>query len=215
MDATIPPRLADRAYLVAYHLEKQKPFGSNRSQVLNGAMLIELWLAGAITDSSGRAVAGTGTPERWSGREAELSALVRDSEKPRRWKRWVRKDAGATERAVRARLAQQRVIRIEERKLLGFIDRPRVTVRDTRVIKELVSRCRRAVLSGVPAQDVEVLDAALVALVAAAEWNTVFSGRERRTHRARIAEFAARSGPAAKALRDVVSDDQAAAASAG
>lgn len=217
MDTTIPTRLADRAYLAAYHLDKQRLTGDNRAQVLSAAMLIELWLAGALSDESKTAVAraSTRTGHPVSGREAELLSLVRDSGRPRRWKSWVRRDAATTERAVRARLAQQRVIRVEERRLLGLFDRPKVTVRDTRVVRELVARCRRAVLDPTPVQQVDPLDAALVAIVADAEWDTVFSSKERRAHRARIAELRARSGPAAKALRDVIRQDQAAAAAGG
>jgi len=39
----------------------------------------------------------------------------------------------------------------------------------------------------------------------------VFSGRERREHREQIRELAERAGPASKALRKVVEDQQAAA----
>ena len=213
MDA-IPTRLADRAYLVAYHLGRQKPTGRNRSHVLNGAVLIELWLTGAVVDEAGRAAAVASSGRSPAGREGDVLGLVRDSAQPRRWKYWVRKDSGTTERAVRGRLAGQRLVRVEDRRVLGLFDRPKVTVRDTRVVRELVDRCRRAVLQGTPVDQVQPLDAALVAVVAAAEWDTVFSGRERRQHRERIARLSARAGPAAQALRDVVRDDKA-AASAG
>jgi hypothetical protein len=211
VNTTLPTRLADRAYLVAYDVERKRLRGGNLGKVLNAAVLIELWLAGSITDENKCAAitSAAGRPaHRYGDVEAGVLARLRAS-KPRRWKHWVRQDARTTERTVRARLAEVHLVTVEERRILGLFDRPRVTVGDTRAIRELVARCRAAALQGRPVAQVEALDAALVAIVAAAEWNTVFSGRERRQHRARIAELATRSGPAAKALRDVVKDDQA------
>ncbi len=59
---------------------------------------------------------------------------------------------------------------------------------------------------------VERRDAALIALAAAGQLRTVFSGRQRRLHRRRIAELTAQAGPAAPALRKVVQQLQASAA---
>ena len=129
--------------------------------------------------------------------------------KPRSWRHWVQKDAKLTYQSVRQRLADDRVISVTEGTVLGIFPRKIVTVRDTRVVRELVADLRRVVLSPGAAPG-DPLDALLVPLVAAVELNTVFSGRERREHRERVRDLAEAAGPAAKALRKVVESQQAA-----
>ncbi|MFI7587570.1 GPP34 family phosphoprotein [Spongisporangium articulatum] len=215
MNGEAPARLGDCVYLLAYDPVKQRMTGrARRGTVVNAAVLVDLWLAGVLTDDGRRValVPAARAARGYAGLEADVIRQIREG-RPHRWKYWVRRGHRTAERAVRDRLATRRVLRVEERTLLWVVPRPRITVRDTHTVHELVARCRAAVLDHrVPVADVEAADAALVALVAAAEWNTVFTGKERRAHRHRIAEFAARSGPAAKALREVVRDEQASAA---
>jgi Golgi phosphoprotein 3 (GPP34) len=209
-------RLAEQALLIAWDRQKQKLTGSERTTMVSAAVLIELWLDGALAPDPKRAVP-TGRPSRETRGDApgraELLARIAAGPKPRTWKYWVEKGSKDTYRAVRTHLAKERLVRLEDRRFLGFAVAPRVTVRDGRLVGDLVERCRRAVLGAVPVDQVPVMDAALVAVVAAAELNTVFSGKERRAHRERIAGLSERAGPAAKALRSVVSEHQAAAAS--
>jgi hypothetical protein len=208
----IPTRLPERAYLIAYHVEKQKMTpGSSHAELVRAAALVELFLAGRLADDDGKvSVTGRRTDDRVL--DAVLDQI--SESKPRSWKHWVKKNHQATYEAVRERLAAERVIKVEEARLLGIFPKKNVTVRDTRVVRELVAGLRGAVLGGNPAAQLDVRDAALVALVAAVELNTVFSGRERRDCRDRIAQLALRAGPAAKALRSVVREKQADAASA-
>jgi hypothetical protein len=103
------------------------------------------------------------------------------------------------------------VISVSEGTVLGIFPKKVVHVRDTRIVRELVADLRRVVLGGTPANQLDPLAVALVPLVSAVELNTVFSGRERREHREQIRELAERAGPATKALRKVVEDQQAAA----
>jgi hypothetical protein len=206
MTTDLPSRLPDRAFLIAYDVEKQKLTGDSHGQLIRAAALVELTLAGRLVDDKGR-------PRVVGGRTDDpvLNAVLDQIEqsKPRTWRHWVEKDAKITYQAVRERLATARVISVTDGTVLGIFQKKIVTVRDTRIVRQLVADLRRVVLGGTPADQLDPRDLMLVPLVAAVELNTVFSGRERREHRDRIREFADRAGPAAKALRKVVESQQA------
>ncbi len=211
MTADLPTRLADRAFLIAYDVEKQKLTGGNsHGQLIRAAALVELTLAGRLVDDNGKPrITGQRTED------AVLSAVLKQIEnsKPRSWQHWVEKDAKITYQAVRERLTANRVITVTESTVLGIFPKKVVHVRDTRIVRELIAELRRVVLSGAPSKDLDPLALALVPLVSAVELNTVFSGRERREHRDRIRALALTAGPAAKALRKVF-ESQAASVSA-
>lgn len=212
MTADLPPRLPDRAFLIAYDVQKQKlTGGDSHGQLIRAAALVELTLAGRLVDENGK--------PRDTGRRTDdpvLDAILDQiaHSKARSWKYWVEKDAKVTYQAVRERLAKTRVIAVTDGTYLGILPRKVVHVRDTRIVRELVADLRRVVLSGAPAEQLDPLAVALVPLVSAVELNTVFSGRERRAHRERIRQLAERAGPASKALRKVVEGQQAAAGGA-
>jgi hypothetical protein len=221
----IPARLPERAYLIAYDVEKKKMApGSNHAELVRAATLVELFLDGRLVDDDGKvSVCGQRPDNRTDDRpdnrtdDGLLDAVLDQisASKPRSWKHWAKKNHQATYEAVRERLAADRMIKVEDARLLGIIPKKNVTVRDTRVVRELVADSRRAVLGGVPVAQLDDREAALAALVAAVELNTVFSGQERRAHRDKIAQLAVRAGPAAAALRRLVQDKQAAVATAG
>ena len=209
MTADLPTRLPDRAFLIAYDVEKHKlAGGDSHGQLIRAAALVELTLAGQLVDDNGK--------PRETGRRTDdpiLDAVLDQiaHSKARSWKYWVEKDAKITYQAVRERLATNRVITITEGTVLGIFPKKVVHVRDTRVVRELIADLRRVILSGVPSDQFDPLALALVPLVSAVELNTVFSGRERREHRERVRRLAERAGPAAKALRKVVESQQATA----
>ena len=199
--------LPERAYLIAYDPEKGKlSGGGTHAHLVRAAALVELLLGHQLVDEGGKArAAGGGTDD------PVLSAMLEQirGSKPRPWKHWVNKDRTATYEAVRERLGDLRVIKVERTRLLGVLAKDIVTVHDPRVVRELIAASRGAVLGGTPIAQLDARVAALVGLVAAVELNTVFSGRERREHRDRIAHLAGQAGPAAKALRRVFEDQQA------
>jgi len=210
MTAEVPNRLPDRAFLIAYDVEKHKlTGGDSHGQLIRAAALVELTLAGRLVDENGK--------PRDTGQRTDdpiLDAILNQiaSSKARSWKYWVEKDAKVTYQAVRERLATSRVISVTDGKVMGIFPKKVVHVRDTRVVRQLVTDMRRVVLSGVPSDQLDPLAVALVPLVSAVELNTVFSGRERREHRERIRRLAERAGPASKALRKVVENQQAVSA---
>lgn len=207
MTADLPPRLPDRAFLIAYDVDRHKlTGGDSHGQLIRAAALVELTVSGRLVDEHGKPQvrgAGAGDPV--------LDGLLTEiaGSKPRSWKYWVKKDAKLTYQAVRDRLAGEQAIAVTDGTVLRIFPKKVVHVRDTRTVRALVADLRRVVLSGAPPEQLDPLDVALVPLVAAVELNTVFSGRERREHRDRIKALAERAGPAAKALRKVVEDQQA------
>ncbi len=209
MPTEIPAGLAARAFLIAYDVERAKLTGANQAELVRAAAMVQLSLAGLLIDENGKALV--------SGRRTNDPVLdavldrIADS-RLRSWKHWVTTDPKSTYRGVRDRLAADRVIRVEEKTLLGVIPRKIVTVRDTRIVRELISGARATVLGGTPVEQLDAGQAALVALVAAVELNTVFNGRERRQHRDRIRRLTERAGPAVTALRRAVEDQHAATA---
>jgi hypothetical protein len=210
MNPEPPDRLTDRAFLVAYDVERHKVTGtSSHGQLVRAAALVELTLAGHLVDEDGKPH-GTGGRTGDPVLDTVLDMIA--ASRPRSWRHWVEKEHKVTYRAVRERLTDAGVIATTHRRILGLFPSTTVTVPDTRTVRRLVADLRRVVLGGTPAEQLDPLDVALVPLVAAVELNTVFSGRERREHRVEIRALAERAGPAAKALRKAVEGSRAAAA---
>jgi hypothetical protein len=206
MIADLTPRLPDRAFLVAYDVQKQKlTGGGSHRQLIRAAALVELTLAGRLVDQDGKPQ-DTGRRTDDPVLDAILDQIAHS--KARSWKYWVEKDAKVTYQAVRERLVTTRVITVTESTALGFFSKEVVRVRDTRIVRMLVADLRRVVLDGTPVEQLDPLAVALVPLVSAVELNTVFSGQERHEHRERIRALAERAGPASKVLRTVVEGQQ-------
>jgi hypothetical protein len=95
-------------------------------------------------------------------------------------------------------------IRLQPHRILGLFPTTRVTVRDPRVRKELVGRVTGALKQ--PIDRIDPADAALVAIVAAADLTHVLDRRTRRAYKRRIQELTALSGPIGPALRKAIRD---------
>ncbi|QXJ20405.1 GPP34 family phosphoprotein [Actinomadura graeca] len=202
-----PDSLPARMFLLAYDLRKQKMtmHGSQLGYVLRAAALTELYLDGRLGGDDRRPAPGTPGDDPY-GMLAQISGS-----RPRTWRYWIRKDSRPFVATVREELRRGGWIRVTRYRAFGLFPRERVTVKDPRVVKALWGGASSA-LRGRPVAHVNSYDAAAVALAAAGEMRSVLPGRDRRRHRRRIAELTARSGPAAPAVRKLISAERAAAA---
>ena len=211
-----PPSLPARLYLLVYDLEKKRMARySHLGNLLCAAALTDLFLDGRIADAGGRARPAD-APDRAAVADPVLADLLErvTASRPRTWKHWVGKGSRSTKPAVRDQLEADRLIRVERRRLLGVIPADRVTVPDTRVVRQLARQAGQALSGATPLTRVEPRDAALVALAAAGELGTVANRRMRREHKDRISKLSLIAGPAVPALRAVLRDEAAAAAAA-
>ncbi|MFD0684722.1 GOLPH3/VPS74 family protein [Actinomadura fibrosa] len=205
----IPESLPARMFLLAYDLRKQRMAkgGSRLGYVLRGAALTELYLDGRLSEDGRRPAPGTPGDDPY-GLLAEIAGS-----RPRSWQHWIRKGSRAFVATVRDELERDGWIRVRRHRVLGLFPSYQVTVKDPRVVKELWGGASQA-LRGRPVAHVNSYDAAAVALAAAGELTTVLPRADRRRYKRRIEELTARSGPAAPAVRKVISAENAAAASA-
>jgi hypothetical protein len=209
----LPESLPQRLYLLAYDTRRRRLRGGTQlGYVLRAAALTDLLLRGQLADERGKAVAGRAADAVDDPVLGAVLAQVAAS-RPRSWSHWVRSGQRQVRLAVREQLESGGWIRVEPRRVLGVFPASRVTVRDTRVLKELAAAVSRALGAGLPAARVDPADAALVALAAAGELPPAISRRQRREHRQRIARLSERAGPAVPALRRVIQQLRASAAS--
>lgn len=206
--------MPERIYLVTC----DPPLGpldgwTRRGYLVRAAALAELQLAGLVADRGGRVVP-VGAPGRARNVHPVLAGVLAQvvGSRPRRWKHWVRRDARGTSRAVRDGLEAAGAIRVERRRVLGVIPRDRVTVRDHPGVKELTAGLTRAVTGSAPVDRLPADQVALAAIAVAGRLDAVCTGRQRRQHRQRIGRLIDHAGPAAVALRAVLSEDAAAVA---
>jgi hypothetical protein len=211
----VPDDLPARTYLLALDPRKERLVARDRvGYLLRGAALAELLLAGALRDEHRKAVP-TGLVATVDPFTAGVLAEITASPRPRDWRHWVRRRARRARPAVRDRLADNGVLRVETSRVLGVFPVERLTVTDPRAYQGYVDAVGRALRGDAPVERVDPRDAAAVALAAAAELRTVLSGAERRRYKKRVAMLAESVGPAVTAVRKAIQSDRAAAATAG
>ncbi len=194
----VPGSLAQRVFLLAYDPGRGRfRVGTNLGAMLRAAALADLYLNGHLTDARGGAVIDARRPCRDAVQEALLDEIA--GSKPRTWQTWVDRRQRATAGAVRRQLSDDGWVRLERRRVLGLFPTTKVTIRDPRVRKELLGRVRSALKS--PLDRIDPADAALVAIVAAADLKLVLDRETRRAHQTRIQQLTAFSGPIGLALR--------------
>lgn len=206
----LPETLPERLFLLAYDTERERlARWTDVGLLVRAAALAELELLGALVDENGRATLPRARrPVVADPLLREVLAEVEAAPRPRRWQHWVDRRTGKARAAVELRLVADRVITAEPYRVLGIIARTRITVRDPLIVGRLHAQVADALRS----RTVDPRDAAMVALAAAGELRTVFGWRQRRAHRARIAELAAASSAASvKGLKKAVAAQQAAA----
>ncbi|GIE29303.1 hypothetical protein Ait01nite_023480 [Actinoplanes italicus] len=206
---TLPGSLPQRIFLLAHDPDKGRfRVGTEIGAMTRAAVLADLYLKGLLTDENGRAtVAG-----RHPVADPVLAAVLEEikAAKPRKWQHWVDRRQSPTVKAVRQQLNDGGWVRVEPYKALGIFPLTRVTIRDPRVRKELLSRVRGALRD--PAGKVDHTDAAMVAIVAAGGLGIVLDRKTRRAEKQRIQHLNDLSGPIAQALRKSIEASAAAAA---
>ncbi|MFI8457706.1 GPP34 family phosphoprotein [Kitasatospora sp. NPDC085464] len=213
LSVTLPEKL----YLLAYHPERERLTATDRLDlVVRAAALVELLQRGLIREDGRYPAAVAGGPT--DGLDPLSAALLEQirQERRRSWQSWVGRNRGPTARAarvVRDGLAAAGRIRVEPRRLLGLFPSTRVVLTEPRLRKSLVASVGSA-LKG-PLSRVDPADAALVALVDAAQLGTVLTWGGRREFRARIDKLAPAAGPVPRALRRAVNATRADGAAGG
>lgn len=207
--------LPARLYLLSWDAERSKLIGNDhdRGMVARAAALTELLLAGNLTDTDGKP---TVVPAAEAPADPVLALVLADlvDDKPRRWRTWISRRTRPVTRAVRDQLVANGWVRTEQLRILGVFPYTRVVVPDTRVVTELTQMLRTALSGGRPVSEVDVRDAALVALAAAGEVRPAMDRRRRREHKERIEQLEQRVRPVPTALRKALAGDRAAVAAA-
>lgn len=195
--------LPQKMYLLSYDLDRRKLIGGQfRGHLMRAAALAQLTIDGHLHDENGKAVA-TWTPPPSDPFLAEVLASA-----PGRWRRLVDRNHRGAQRHVLGQLADDGVVSLQRKKVLGLFPGTDVIFGDTAGVLSLRETVRNAVLSTRSAVPDDV--AAMVALASAAELNSVFSGKERRANKARVQELSDQIGAAAPALKKAIAAIRAA-----
>ncbi|GII83452.1 hypothetical protein Ssi03_14420 [Sphaerisporangium siamense] len=207
----VPGTLPERLYLLAYDTRRKRVTArSNLGLLMRAGILAELLLRGDLADATGGPVA-----KRPAVADPLLDVALQQIAASRRrtWQHWVSKGSGAAVRQVRDRLEKDGWIRVEHRRVLGLIPVANVTVRDSRVPRQLAATVSAAVRGARPLSRLEPRDAALAALAATVRLKTVLPRAEWRAGRGRSDELAQVVAPVPWALNKAI--QAAAAAAAG
>jgi Golgi phosphoprotein 3 (GPP34) len=196
-------------YLLTYNPDKNRIGRAGYlGCTLRAAALTDLFLTGHLLDDSGKVrVAARSAPGGPAALDPFLAGVLDEitaASRPRTWKHYVGRNEKAAVRAVVGQLEAARVVRVEERRVLGVIRLTTVRARDGRVPRALRREVRQALDGTVPVSRVEPRTAALAALASTGAVRTVATRRERWANRERTAAFAGIAGPAIPALRAVV-----------
>ncbi|WP_405146590.1 GPP34 family phosphoprotein [Sphaerisporangium sp. NBC_01403] len=206
----VPEFLHERVYLLAYDTERGRMAERwHLGYLVRAGILAELLIQGHLADATGGPVARTPAVA-----DPLLDGVLQQVAGSRRrtWQHWVSKGSGAAAREVRDRLESGGWIRVEHGRLLGLFPTAKVTVRDTRVVKQLVTMASTALRPGRPASRLDPRDAGLAALAAAVKLRTVRPRSQWRAVRNRSDELSEVVAPVPKALRKAIQSAEAAAA---
>lgn len=191
-----------RVYLLAYDLDKNELYHRVRTAFLvRAGALTELALRGRLVDDGGDAKpVGSGS----TGDPVLDAVLAETAEKDRKWHAWLRRQYKETLDAVERELAEQGVVTIREKKVLGLVNRTRVAIVDPDAVRHEQQRVAGVLRGSGPVSAVNPSDAAVVAIVAAGEAPTAVSRKERKDHAERIDQLVDRLGDIAPGLEKAV-----------
>jgi hypothetical protein len=168
--------------------------------VLRAAALVELGLRGNLADSDGKVQV---TREARTG-DAVLDTVQGEiaADRARKWKYWVRHNAGGTLSAVESQLVGAGAIKVQRRTLLA----DKVEAADPAAVGELRQRVRTTLTGGRHIEELDPYDVALTALAANGALSTAIPNRERRAHKDRVKALTDHIGTSAPALKQLVAE---------
>jgi len=207
--------LPARLYLLAWDTTRLKVTGATHlHHLVRAGALTELAQRGLLIDDNGIV-----TPVDADSRTGDavldgLLELVAES-RPRTWKAWVTLRAGVTLDAVRAQLATEGYLRAERKRVLGLFPSVEYELEQVPFVNALRAEARHALEGPLPAAEVSDHDAALIALAAAAELDTLLPTKDRTLHKPRIEALTERSGTDVPALKRAIEEVRAAVTAAG
>ncbi|MFC4563818.1 GPP34 family phosphoprotein [Nocardiopsis mangrovi] len=182
MDWTLPQRL----YLLNFDLDKNKIDSSTalvRGQLMRGAAVAELAIAGLLSDQDGKAVRSGAAAEPPSDPFlAEVLSSASPTE-PRRWFTVVDRNWHRAEAAVRDQLEEQGAITVHRGRALGVFPTRRPSLRDPGQVAGLRESTRNTAFLGRDPATVPVEDAVLAVLAADGDVCCTISRKERREHK--------------------------------
>ncbi|PWI44885.1 GPP34 family phosphoprotein [Streptomyces sp. ICBB 8177] len=206
-----PDTLPERLYLLAIRPGHAVPAqAADLGVILRAAALADLHLRRLLVDEGGRPAATGSAPASLSPLLADpLEAITKAA--PRPWRRWVETGHHGLARTVRARLVEDGVLDLAERRMLGLFP-VRVPMPADPGLPDALRASALAALEAAGGT-VEPQEAALVVLAAIGRLRTVLPFRLRREHRARLQELTDAAGPVPQALRHALRSRRAARSS--
>lgn len=198
--------ICEQVVLLLYDDRKGRAgIDASPAAMVSGAVVLDLLLAGKLTESDGKLTAQGSTPAHPA--PAKVFDAIAKSSKPRTVSHWVSKYAttGRTERTVAAGLAEKGILRAERRRVLGLIPTTRYPQADGRPEQALRERLEAVLLHNAEPTDREAL---LIGVLKAGKVLNDLVPKDRRKQAAARAEVIAERGAAvnaavAKAIRDV------------
>ncbi|MFG2595916.1 GPP34 family phosphoprotein [Streptomyces sp. NPDC048462] len=199
--------LPQNLYLLCYTVDAEKFELTNlqgRGQLLRAGALTGLTVGGLVRAEGGKAVRRAAKPPG----DPFLADVWHDlpTEKPKRWLQFVHNKAHTAEKPVREQLAGAGAITVHREKRLGLVSVDRVQVNDPQQVRALQDRVRDAVLLGDDPASVPVDELTMAVFAAEAEVSSVFTGKERREHKAALKKLAAHYDGLVPGLRAALRD---------
>lgn len=184
--STPPKSLSTMLYLLSVDPCKGRIAARRKvGHALRAAVLIDLVIRGRLSDAGGKVqvinMEHTGDPVLDQVLDEILvDEIVRDRE--RKWKHWVRHDAGAVLDAVKKQLVSAGTIVVHKR----LMRRKKVEVTDPASVDQLRQRILSTLRSDQVVEDLNLYEVVLTALAANGELDAAIPGKERRLHQERL-----------------------------